>query len=292
MSQFKPMLACSTIPTLTELNYPVIASPKLDGIRCLIVDGEPVSRNLKPIPNRHIRESLKALNLPKLDGELMLKGGDFNNVQSAVMSQEGKPDFIYIAFDYFEDIGAQYSNRFVKLVNYLKSHDTKGLVEHVSNEYIHNSIAMDEFYDECLKHDYEGAIVRDPAGPYKCGRSTMKQGWMLKLKTFHDAEAKIVGFEELMHNENEAVFDKLGAQTRSSEQSGMVPAGVLGSLVVEYEGKQFKIGTGFDFAMRAQFWDMRDRLRGKLVTFKYQELSKYGIPRFPVFKSIRNKADM
>lgn len=292
MSQFKPMLACSTIPKTTELKYPLMASPKLDGIRCLIIDGEPVSRNLKPIPNRHIYESLKALNLPNLDGELMLKGGDFNNVQSAVMSQAGKPDFIYMVFDYFNIPDRPFSERFVRLGTFLRAHNTEGLIELVEHEVVRNSDDLDAMYDKAIAHDFEGLIVRDLDGKYKFGRSTMRQGWMLKLKTFHDAEAKIVGFEELMHNENEAVFDKLGAQTRSSEQAGLIPAGVLGSLVVEYEGKQFKIGTGFDFAMRAQYWDMREKLIGHLVTFKYQELSKYGIPRFPVFKGLRNKADM
>lgn len=287
------MLACSTIPKLDEINYPVLASPKLDGIRCLIIDGVPVSRNLKPIPNKYIQERLRALNLPNLDGELMLKGGDFNNVQSAVMSQEGKPDFYYMAFDKFDNLNATYHERFTDLVKWFQLNDTDGLVEHINNAVIHGPNSMEAFYDRCLEYNYEGVIVRDLKGPYKCGRSTMKQGWMLKLKTFHDMEAEIVGLEELMHNENDATIDALGAQVRSKESYGLVPGGVLGSLVVRMsDGTEFKIGTGFDAAMRSKLWNQGKELIGQLVTFKYQELSKYGVPRFPVFKSIRNKADM
>jgi len=34
-------------------------------------------------------------------------------------------------------------------------------------------------------------------------------------------------------------------------------------------------------------WDNRLGELGKIITFKYQELSKYGAPRFPVWKCFR-----
>ena len=50
----KPMLA-ALCEDVTKLRYPVIASPKLDGIRALVIDGQLVSRTLKPIPNRYVQ---------------------------------------------------------------------------------------------------------------------------------------------------------------------------------------------------------------------------------------------
>jgi len=281
------MLACSTIPTFDQIKYPVYASPKLDGIRCLIIDGVPVSRNLKPIPNKHIQNSLKALNLPKLDGELMLKSGDFNSVQSAIMSESGKPDFEYVVFDNFETEAYGYVKRFVSIPNI-----DSPLVKKISNLFIESPKQMEKQYDLWIGQGYEGAIIRDMRGIYKNGRSTLKQGWMLKLKTFQDAEAVIVGREELMHNNNEATTDKLGQTVRSSHKDNQEAGDTLGSLLVEYNGIQFKIGTGFDNAERARLWAMGDRLNGKLVTFKFQELSKYGVPRFPVYKGIRHEDDV
>lgn len=282
------MLACSTIPKFSEIKYPVLASPKLDGIRCLIVDGKPVSRNLKPIPNKFIQQELSKLCLPDLDGELMLLSGDFNSVQSAVMSEEGKPNFIYVVFDYWADLKAGYARRITDCISLGLMSER---VRYIDNQHIHNALQMEKQYDDWLEQGYEGAIIRDPYGPYKCGRSTMNQGWMLKLKTFDDAEAKIVGLEELMHNDNEATTDNLGHQVRSAHQAGQTPGGTLGALVVEFNGKQFKIGTGFDSAERSRLWHLGDKLKGRLVTFKYQELSKYGIPRFPVYKGLRAKGD-
>jgi DNA ligase-1 len=74
MSKFKPMLAASTVPDLNDINYPVMASPKLDGIRCVTPNGDVLSRNLKAIPNHHVRHTLQALRVQGLDGELMIDG--------------------------------------------------------------------------------------------------------------------------------------------------------------------------------------------------------------------------
>ena len=95
----KAMLACSTIPKLEQIDYPVMASPKLDGIRCIIQeDGKAYSRNGKLIPNEHVQKALQDMKLPVCDGELMTVG-DFNDVQSNVMSAKGEVDFVYNVFD-------------------------------------------------------------------------------------------------------------------------------------------------------------------------------------------------
>ena len=96
----KAMLACSTIPELKNISYPVYASPKLDGIRCLAKDGIAMSRNDKLIPNEFIQEEFGRLELSGLDGELMVDG-DFNTVQSAIMSVLGLAVFYFFVFDYF-----------------------------------------------------------------------------------------------------------------------------------------------------------------------------------------------
>ena len=78
-----------------KIQYPVLATPKLDGIRCLMVEGVAMSRTMKPIPNQFVQEELAGLN--GLDGELMVKG-DFNAVSSAIMSRDGEPDFFFHVF--------------------------------------------------------------------------------------------------------------------------------------------------------------------------------------------------
>lgn len=58
MKPINPMLA-TAVENLDVLKYPVLVSPKLDGIRCLIIDGVAMSRSLKPIPNKHVQEWVK-----------------------------------------------------------------------------------------------------------------------------------------------------------------------------------------------------------------------------------------
>lgn len=66
----KPMLS-ATLEDPLRLTWPVLGSPKLDGLRCIIKDGMALSRNLKPFRNKFVQEQLSTL--PNgLDGELIV----------------------------------------------------------------------------------------------------------------------------------------------------------------------------------------------------------------------------
>ena len=67
---FKPMLA-APVTDIELLNYPVLASPKLDGIRCVVIDGVAYSRSLKPIPNEEIQKFFSSGKYDGFDGELI-----------------------------------------------------------------------------------------------------------------------------------------------------------------------------------------------------------------------------
>lgn len=297
---FKPMLACSKVPDIhKDIKYPVLASVKLDGIRCLIRDGLAVSRTLKPIPNKFVQRQLAGL--PEgFDGELVLRGPDgldFNKNQSAIMSQNGEPDFLFYVFDALGPndrlLNAKFCNRLdARLIELSIKHKRVQLHHHYE---VSNAEGLQQLWDNAIASGQEGLIVRDPNGPYKCGRSTMNQGWMLKLKTWFDEEFEITGAEELMHNENPEETDKLGHTVRSSHQANQVPGGTLGSLRLRLpNGKELGVGSGFDDAERARLWALH--LAGKLVgqraTIKHLGLSAYGVPRHPIYKAIRDPRDL
>jgi DNA ligase-1 len=137
-------------------------------------------------------------------------------------------------------------------------------------------------------------MLRDPNGRYKFGRSTAKEGILLKVKRFSDAEAVIVGFEERMHNGNPATTDALGHTERSSHKENLTGRGDLGALVVKCElfESEFNIGTGFDDATRKEIWDNRETYLGKVVKFKYQTAGMKDVPRFPVYVGLRHENDL
>ena len=132
-------------------------------------------------------------------------------------------------------------------------------------------------------------MTRSPWGSYKFGRSTANQQLLGKVKRFEDTEGTIVGFEELMHNENEAVIGTLGYQERSTAQSGQVPGNMLGALIVKHTDykETFGIGTGFTADNRLTLWQERDTIIGHSVKFKHQPSGAKDKPRFPVYLGLR-----
>lgn len=287
----KPMKAYQKTPELSELKYPQISSPKLDGIRCVIDDGVALSNSLKPIPNASVQAWAKENRdaLQGLDGELMVNG-DFNDVQSVIMSRNGSDAWTFNVFDIWDKPSLPFSGRLDMVAQRFKVAHLPKCVR-VTQLVIHTAAGLQAFWEACIDDGCEGVITRRPDSPYKYGRSTLNQGWMIKLKKWDDDEAEIIDYYELMHNENEAFEGELGQTKRSSEQAGLVPAGTLGGVTVSWRGKTFNIGGGPGLTSdeRARLWAMAKA--GKLVglhcTFKYFGLSKFGIPRHPNWKGLR-----
>ena len=140
-------------------------------------------------------------------------------------------------------------------------------------------------------------MVRSLGGPYKQGRSTEKEGYLLKIKRFEDAEAEVIGFEERMHNGNSATTNALGRTERSSHKENLIGRGDLGALTVKglqapYKGVEFNIGSGFDDQERMSIWQNKSEYVGKIVKFRYFPLGSKDRPRFPTFEGWRHKEDM
>lgn len=305
----RPLLAADTKnpENLKKLRYPLMASYKLDGIRCLTLDhGFVVSRAFKPIPNDALRTALDYVPL-YLDGELVTidpqtgKAHDFNTIQGNVMSHEGEHKAIYYVFDSFENPDNEFFARLwhaqydVSVYNKFRRPDMSKLeVMVLPHRHVENADEVLEFFTEATQLGYEGVMLRDPGGVYKSGRSTLKQQILLKYKGLEniDAEGTVIGFEELYHNGNEQTRDAFGLAVRSSHKENKIAAGKLGALILDTRWGELRVGTGFDMTLRELIWNKREWYLGKIVTFKYQESGMKDLPRFPVFKGFRDPKDM
>ena len=290
-----PMLA-SALPSIDKVKYPVLCTPKLDGIRCLIINGNAVSRKFKPIPNNYIRKKLKGLP-DNLDGELITYTNgvrdNFNIVSSKVMSENGEPEFSYEVFDYVKNnLNKPYIDRMFDLK--ILATDDINIINKLIPVEIFSKEELLTYEEKCLNEGYEGIMLRTPDSPYKCGRSTPKEAYLLKLKRFEDSEAIIIGFEERMHNANEATKDAFGYIERSSHKDNLIPMGTLGSLRVKdiKTDKEFNIGTGFDDAIRQLIWNNREKYLNQIIKYKHQPSGSDELPRFPVFLGFRDQRDM
>ena len=289
----RPLLA-ATLEDVYTLKFPILVTPKLDGIRVLKVDGKAVTRKFKEIPNTHIRELLEKHLPDGVDGEIMTPG-TFNDIQSKVMSFEGKPEFTFYVFDYVKkDLDVPYDIRTNDMKDKLSKIKAPFEIKILMPKIINNIEDLLSYEEDCLKNGHEGVMIRTPKGKYKCGRSTPKEQILMKLKRFLDAEATIIGFEEKLHNENIQETDEFGLAKRSSKKDGLIPANTLGALLVQdlKTGITFGLGSGFDDELKREIWNNRDRYINKIVKYKYQSVGIKNAPRFPVFLGFRSMLDL
>ncbi len=306
MSQlFKPMLA-ATCEDVTAINYPVMVSPKLDGYRCIIRDGVAVSRNLKPFPNEKVQAYFGNPNFNGFDGELIVGSPTDSGVwnrSAGVMKKGTNPDVLFFVFDRIEE-SMGFQDRHLEMIRRAASgHGFLSRVAPVPHFTVHTPEELMEREDAFVSRGYEGIMIRSLNGAYKYGRSTVREGGLLKFKRWHDMEARVVGVVEQMANTNEATKDALGRTKRSSAKAGKVGKSTMGALLVEFDAHagtplrslkmvQFELGTGYDDKMRAWIWNNQQAVIGQIVTFKYQSLGAEGAPRFPVFKGFRDVLDL
>jgi DNA ligase 1 len=284
----KPLLAGKFDPK--KAKFPYIATPKIDGIRFLMVEGVAVSRTFKPIRNKHIQELLH--HLPDgIDGELTC-GDTFQSSTSGIMRIEGEPNFKAWIFDYVDPDPVTILPFDLRMLN-MPPLNVSFDYEILSGTNVNSMEEIDTYESACLEFGYEGIMLRDPNGTYKFGRSTARDNILLKVKRFLDDEAEVIGIEEKMSNQNVAEKDNFGRTKRSSCLDGMVPMETAGALKVRNkDGQEFSIGSGLNDEMRDEIWANKKYYIGKMVKYKYFPQGVKDLPRHPVFLGFRHPDDM
>ena len=236
-------------------------SEKLDGVRAFWDGKQFLSRqgNLYHAPDWFI----EGLPQVPLDGELWLDRKAFQRTVSIVRRQDKSEHWKTIRFVIFD--APQASKPFESRIEYLREESLRWQNKYV--EILEHKLCSDleHLRSELQRVESlggEGLMLREPASVYVAGRSTT----LLKVKTFHDAEAEVIGHEP----------------GKGRHQ------GRLGALSVRLSnGKIFSVGTGFSDKQRETPPPI-----GALITFRYQELSDAGIPRFPSYVGIRSDIDV
>ena len=145
---------------LSKLRYPLIAQPKLDGLRCIINHGVALSNNLEPFRNKFLQAWAKGWD--NMDGELIVGPATGGNVlgrtQSGIMAFEGEPDFTFHWFDRPRtERGENYTQRLRSLK---EPREPRVLV--VDHQWCHDSTELSLYESECVAEGYEGVMTRDP----------------------------------------------------------------------------------------------------------------------------------
>lgn len=290
MKDFSVLLA-ATITDLEKLEYPLLLSPKLDGIRATIINGVVMSRTLKPFRNVHVQSLFGHKKYNGLDGELIIGEPNakdvFKKTSKGVMAEKTLPDVEFWVFDDCSNPKLPYEDR----INFAfkRFEDNEKIIDvpqHLVKS-IEDVLSYEKLYTDM---GYEGVMLRDPYAKYKYGRSTMTDKVLMKLKNFSDSDATIIGWQEQVSNENEKTLVRNGKTVRNTRMSGMEPQNKLGSFLVRdlHTGVEFNIGSGFTDSERVQFWLARGILAWRIIKYRYQASGTDMKPRFPVFLGFRD----
>lgn len=232
-------------------------SEKLDGVRCYWNGSKFLSRNGNPFfaPKFFIEKLPKTVSL---DGELWMGRKMFQKCVGIIKRQDEKKydmnewgKIIYVVFD-APSLNATFENRLHYIYNLAEKLQSPYMRAHEHRKCTGMQDLIDEL-DRVEELGGEGIMLRQVGSFYEHRRSNS----LLKVKTFLDAEATVIAHKK---------------------GTGRC-ADMMGALFVRADnGIEFKIGSGFNDVQRRNPPKI-----GARVTYKYQELSNSGKPRFPIF---------
>lgn len=314
----RPMLASDYDES--KIRFPVIAQPKIDGVRALNMTGTLTGRSLKKHANRHVTGYFSHSSLAGFDGEMAAEQECHPDLcrltTSALSTIDGAPWIMWHVFDYVtpETKSLPYEQRMVAMASRVAALKADPQLHELACHLQLIPSVMCASLEQLLEVDavwlgmgYEGTILRDPQGLHKQGRSTVKEGGLLRIKRFIDFEVEVTEILEGVTNTNEAQTNELGLQFRSTHQENMVPNGMVGAMmgrvikdildskgaVLFAEGSIVKIGAGsMTHEDRVRFFKEPALLIGQIAKAKMFPRGVKDKPRFPTFQSIRSKTDL
>lgn len=298
---FRPHLAGKVDLGLLDFDfYQYSVDRKYDGIRCVTLDGQVLSRSLKPIPNKFIQSILSQPKYKNLDGELIVGSPTavdcFRLTSSSVRSESGFMDFTFYVFDDISVPEDPFWVRHRRLQDRFQEPDGSAVVSRVQK--VSTLEELEAYENEAVSLGFEGIMVRRNDMAYKFGRSSNKitDQALLKLKRVASSEARIIGYECEYYNANVSTTNALGYTERSSHMDNLVPKDTLGRLEVEDLTSHVKFGIGIFRGYSAEdlkaLWEDKDSLIGRVVTYDYFPVGGYDKPRHPVMKGFREHFDL
>lgn len=234
-------------------------SEKLDGVRAYWDGKQLLSRGGNVI----VAPAWFVADFPpqQLDGELWLGRNKFAETLSIVSKQQPvDAQWQQIRFYLFElpQAAGSFTDRINALQRLVAQQNSRYLML-VPQFRITDKAALLAKLNELEQAGAEGLMLHHQDALYKTGRSND----LLKLKSYQDSEAEVIGY-----------------RPGKGKYQGMVGA----LLVKTPDGKTFAIGSGLTDTLRQTPPPL-----GAVVTYRYNGLTKHGLPRFARFLRLRQE---
>jgi len=273
-----------------EINYPVMVSEKLDGYRCGWIDGKAISRQGKAF---NIPEWFKYCMPDKntyLDGELFAGRDNFQSmgvVRKKVPIDEEWMEIQYVLYD-IPSIELPFAKRYKILLEYGKKVDeiwkkyrmTLDPIFHklkcpviVLKQHVVNSFDyLQTFYKNIVEKKGEGIMIKYPDSDYVGGRSNL----LLKYKPVYDSEAVIIDYNP-----------------GTNKYKGLLGSFVCRPIINSDDVHTLDENDNHIFSMSGMNDDIRKNYMethpiGTIITYKYNDVTKLGKPRFASYVRIRD----
>jgi len=257
-------------------------SQKLNGVRATFYRGEIIGRSGAVMTGLdHIIDELAGHPDMVFDGELTLKNKDglsdneaFRVATGIINSDDAEKTSI--CFTIFDALPAdEFENGKSKAGYRERRRQLDQLMEEFAEcQYVgvlptlykgKYQEVIPELLDQMVAEDKEGLMVNLDV-PYRCKR----HNGILKVKRFYTMDLPII---------------------RCESGTGKLE-GTLGAIVVDYQGTEVGVGSGFTDDQRDWLWRRRDEVVGELAEVKYKEISTNKATgaaslQFPVFVGLR-----
>jgi DNA ligase-1 len=194
-----------------------------------------------------------------LDGELWIARDHFDALSGTVRKRDPvDAEWRQVHYLVFELPGAagDFSAR-VQQIQAMVARAGVPWLQAVEQTHVADRAALMQRLDAVVRAGGEGLMLHRADAPYLTGRSDV----LLKLKPWQDTEAVVVGY-----------------MPGKGKYQGMT--GALDMAMPD--GQRFRIGTGLTDAQRRQPPPI-----GTRITYRYQNLTKKGVPRHPRYLRVR-----
>ena len=315
----KLQLQCAVDVNFAKTRFPLMGFRKVDGVRAGHITGGLTGRSLDPFNNSAVVAKFADPVYQGFDGEITLRGYLKDNDVPVELAPDGETlcglttgimnrsklrkgeielpsNVVWNLFDYLDDsiVGEMYHDRYVALQGHLNRNQPTN-VHLLPFKWIEDAKQAQDWIDECLFLQFEGAIFRCPTAMHKSGRATETLNDFWRYKPTSDKDAIVLSVEEAQANNNEAKTNSRGRTERSSHKENKVGNGMIGPMICRdcISGETIRVGPGampHEFRIRA-FKD-QTLIVGHPIKYTSLDTGVKDAPRQARFKCLRPHADL
>jgi DNA ligase 1 len=297
---FTPLLAPNQKVDLDTISYPLLASRKMDGCRCLFIKGQMLTRSLKPVPNKQLHKLFKDIIEYTNEYDVILDGEIFStelNFQQIIhffmtedLGEEKIPESLkFHCFDMIKNMDL--AEPFIYRVDNYTKLELKNLIP-LPQVQVNSAEEVRMLFEEVISKNFEGLILRCPESRYKCGRGTLREGIIYKVKPFVTTESKVIDIIQATEVDPNAEkkITELGYSKTSQKKEDRMLIERASAVKVLYKDQEVKVTLACTNEEKEEIWLHKNNYIGKYIEYKFMEvgMKEGGLPRHPTSIRWRN----